>query len=202
MTGVPSTSGSVTSTATVSSISYDPVEANNQTASSTTVTGSLFSAVPQVSAISPSLVRAGSADFTLTVIGNGFNADSVVRLNGQTQHTAFVSSTQLTAEVSAAAIADYGWTPVTVSNPSPGGGISQVVPLTTYALVNVPANGILFDPFTRKIYATLPGDSNAYKEIPSWPSTPQPQRWVNLSLWARSPTSWRKPPTESTCTWD
>ena len=44
----------------MSSTSYDPTFANNQSTSSTTVTGGVDGAVPSVSAISPNLVEFGS----------------------------------------------------------------------------------------------------------------------------------------------
>lgn len=157
VSATPTIAGTLAGTASVSSTSSDPVLTNNQSTTSTTVTGSLYGAVPVVSAISPNLVQAGSADFTLTVTGNGFNADSTVNLGATALATTYVSATQLTASVTASEIANYGWAPVTVSNSSPGGGVSQVVPLTIYDLVNVPASGLVFDPFSQSLYATLPG---------------------------------------------
>lgn len=162
ITAIPSTAGTVESTAAVSSISFDPAQGNNQSTASITITGGLYSRVPMVTAISPALVQAGSGSFTLTVTGSGFNNNSTVQVNGQSEPTTPVSDTTLTANIDGSAIANYGWAPVTVSSPSPGGGVSQVAPLTIYALVNVPASAIAFDPFTRKIYATLPSASTTY----------------------------------------
>ncbi|MGD0548908.1 MAG: IPT/TIG domain-containing protein, partial [Terracidiphilus sp.] len=161
----PTAAGTIESTATANSVSYDANSSNNQAMASTIVTGSFYAPAPLISAISPALVQAGSAvqagstTFTLTVTGSGFNADSTVNLNGAALATKYVSATQLTAIVNDSAIANYGWMPVTVTTPSPGGGTSQVVPLTIYALVNVPANGILFDPYSQQIYATVPSTS-------------------------------------------
>jgi hypothetical protein len=115
--------------------------------------------MPTISAISPNLVQAGSGDFTLTVNGSGFNENSIVNLGGNALATTFVRSSQITADVTAAEIANYGWAPVTVTNPSPGGGTSQVQPLTMYDLVSVPASGLLFDPFSQLLYATVPSTS-------------------------------------------
>jgi trimeric autotransporter adhesin len=157
---VPSTAGSFQTTATVSSVSFDPTASNNQATTSTMVAGALYSPVPSVSGISPALVAAGSG-FTLTVTGSGFTANSTVQINGVAQPTTLVSNTELTASVVASTVANYGWAAVTVSNAAPGGGISQVSPLTIYAVVYVPANRILFDPFTRRLYATLPSTSPA-----------------------------------------
>jgi hypothetical protein len=116
----------------------------------------VYGAVPVVSAISPNLVQAGSTDFTLTVTGTGFNGGSTVNLDTTPLPTTFVSPTQLTASVSASAIVTYGWAAITVSNPLPGGGISPIQPLTIYGLVNVPASGLIFDPYSQLLYATIP----------------------------------------------
>jgi hypothetical protein len=156
VSATPTNAGTLASSATVASSSYDPTSSNDQANGTTTVTGSGYSEVPAISSISPNLVQAGSTQFTLTVNGSGFNAASKVDLGSTSLSTTYVSSTQLTASVSASAIANYGWSPLTVSNSTPGGGVSSVVPLTIYDLVNVPANSILFDPWGQSLYATVP----------------------------------------------
>ncbi len=156
VSATPTNSGTLAGTASVSSVSYDPTLTNNQATTSTTVTGSLYGAVPTVASISPNFVQAGSAAFTLTVNGAGFNADSTVNLGTTALSTTYVSATQLTASVTATQIANYGWAAITVSNPTPGGGLSQIVPLTLYDVVNVPASGLLFDPWSQQLYATVP----------------------------------------------
>lgn len=157
VSAIPTNSATLAATANASSTSYDPNFTNNQSTTSTTVTGGLYGAVPAVSAISPNFVQAGSAAFTLTVTGTGFNTASTVNLGTTALATTYVSATQLTANVTASEIANYGWGAVTVSNPMPGGGLSQIVPLTIYDVVNVPANAILFDPYSQLLYATVPG---------------------------------------------
>ena len=161
VSATPANPGTLAATTSVSSSSYEPVLSNNQSTGSTTVTGGLYGAAPSLSSISPSLVQAGTAAFTLTVTGTGFNADSVVNLGMSALATTYVSSTQLTAAVTAGEIATYGWAAVTVSNPTPGGGISSIAPLTIYDLVNVPANSILFDPWSQLLYATVPSNSTS-----------------------------------------
>jgi trimeric autotransporter adhesin len=155
----PESAGQIESTGSVSAVSYDPTPSNNQATASTTISGGLYSAVPVLSSISPAIVQSSSGSFTLTVTGSGFNSSSTINANGTSLATTYVSNTQLTATVTASLSANYGWIPITVSNPSPGGGASQIVPLTVYAVVNVPANGIQFDPYTRNIFATLPSSS-------------------------------------------
>ncbi len=81
--------------------------------------------VPALTTINPSSAIAGGAAFTLTVNGTGFVGASVVRWNGLDRATTFVSGTQLTATITAADIAGSGTASVTVSNPTPGGGVSS-----------------------------------------------------------------------------
>jgi sugar lactone lactonase YvrE len=161
VSATPTDAGTLAGTADATSASYDPALANNQSTSSTIVTGALYGAVPSISGISPNLVQAGSAECTLTVNGAGFNASSTVNLGTTALTTTFVSATQLTATVTAAEIATYGWAPIQVANPAPGGGVSAITPLTIYDVVNVPANDILFDPYAQFLYATIPSTSTS-----------------------------------------
>jgi trimeric autotransporter adhesin len=155
----PTVAGSLTMTGSASSVSFDPVSSNNQANASTTVTGNAFNAVPNVTQISPSLIQAGSSTTTLTVDGTGFTSGSSIMWNGQALPTTFISAGQMTATVDSSLIQNLGWAQVSVTTPTPGGGQSAGLPLHIYQLLNVPANVISFDPFTRKIYAALPSTS-------------------------------------------
>jgi hypothetical protein len=64
------------------------------------------------------------------VNGTNFVAASFVSFGGTARPTTFVSATQLTAAIPAAAIATTGTAPVTVTNPGPGGGVSSPVNFT------------------------------------------------------------------------
>jgi hypothetical protein len=86
--------------------------------------------VPSLSSISPATVVAGGADFTLTVNGSNFVSGSLVQVNGAGRSTTFVSSTQLTATISASDIASPGTLSITVNNATPGGGTSSPATLT------------------------------------------------------------------------
>ena len=157
----PTDSGTLETTAIVSSVSYDPVSINNQVSASTAVSGSLFSAPPVATQLSPALVQAGSSTLTLTVDGSGFSSASTVLWNGQALPTTLVSSGQLTATVDSSLIKQLGWAQVSVSSAAPGGGQSAALPFSIYQLLNVPANAMIFDPFTRKLYAVLPSTSTS-----------------------------------------
>ena len=74
----------------------------------------------------PAAAAPGGAGFTLTVNGAGFVSGSVVNWDGVALPTTFVSSAQLTAAVAAADITTARTASVTVVNPTPGGGTSNV----------------------------------------------------------------------------
>jgi hypothetical protein len=74
----------------------------------------------------PDAVAPGGPAFTLTVNGTGFVSTSVVKWNGSSLVTTFVNGSQLTASVPASDITTAGTNSVTVVNPSPGGGTSNV----------------------------------------------------------------------------
>lgn len=96
--------------------------------------------VPAITTLQPSTIAAGSAAFTLTVNGSNFVSSSVVKFNGNAKTTTFVSSTQLTAAISASDVASGGTPAITVTNPAPGGGTSNSVTFTITAASNpVPA---------------------------------------------------------------
>jgi len=74
----------------------------------------------------PDAVSPGGPAFTLTVNGSGFVASSTVNWNRSPLTTTFVSSAQLTASVPASDIAAASTAAVTVVNPTPGGGVSNI----------------------------------------------------------------------------
>jgi hypothetical protein len=83
--------------------------------------------VPVITTLSPTSVSAGSGQFTLTVNGSSFINGSVVQWNGSPRVTAFVNSGQLTATITAADVLTANVDLITVFNPAPGGGTSNVV---------------------------------------------------------------------------
>jgi hypothetical protein len=77
--------------------------------------------------LSPDAVVPGGLAFKLTVNGTGFVSGSTVKWNGSARATNFVSDSKLTATVLATDIVSFNTASVTVVNPSPGGGASNVV---------------------------------------------------------------------------
>jgi hypothetical protein len=83
--------------------------------------------VPQINQpLVPGAAVPGGAGFTLKVNGTGFVSGSVVNWNGNARSTQFVSKTQVTATIPASDIAGAGTASVTIVNPAPGGGTSNV----------------------------------------------------------------------------
>jgi hypothetical protein len=102
---------------------------------STAVTFTVNNPAPSISSISPPLVIALGGSFTLTVNGSGFIPGSVVQYDGSPRTTTFVSSTQVTAQISSHDIIAVGTHSVTVFNPAPGGGTSNSATLTVASLL-------------------------------------------------------------------
>jgi len=92
---------------------------------SVSVTYTVSLAGAQVGGIYPTGAAAGGPAFTLQVNGNYFTSQSVVQWNGSPRQTAYVSATQVTAQITAGDIALPGNDMVTVSNP--GTGVSNSV---------------------------------------------------------------------------
>ena len=77
---------------------------------------------PSITSVSPAAATAGGSQFVLTVNGDDFRHDSVVKWNSSSLVTTFGSSHQLLAAVTAADIAQPGTVLVFVFNPPEGGG--------------------------------------------------------------------------------
>src|SRR5262249_1773488 len=94
---------------------------------SVTMQPAVIQRAPTISSLSPNAATAGGPAFALTVTGTNFVSSSVVQWNGTDRQTTFVSGTELTAQIPAGDIASAGTASVTVSNPAPGGGISNAL---------------------------------------------------------------------------
>ena len=100
----------------------------------TTFTVTRTNPFPTITTLVPDSRPAGGPAFILTVNGGNFLDGflSVVLWNGIARPTAFVSPSQLTADIPATDLAAMGTASVTVSNSPPGGGISD--PPTTFTI--------------------------------------------------------------------
>ena len=78
--------------------------------------------VPGLRSISPAIVNAGAAAFTLTANGNNFNTQTEIQISGAGVPTTFVNANQVTTTVAASLVVGGGTHSITIRNPPPGGG--------------------------------------------------------------------------------
>ncbi|MDE3105223.1 MAG: IPT/TIG domain-containing protein [Acidobacteriota bacterium] len=149
------TAGTASMTVQVSGSETDSNTSNNTASASITVTGSTYNPTPTLSAISPAAIQSGSSGTTITVTGTGFTSASTVLLGGTALTTSYTNATTLSATVPQASLASLGWAPITVSNATPGGGVSNPLPLSVFNVITLGVNHILYDPFSRKIMASI-----------------------------------------------
>jgi hypothetical protein len=86
--------------------------------------------VPTITGIKPSSVKRGSGALFLEVDGTNFSQKAVVNLNGSPRQTLVQSgsTTQLIATIPSSDTQNASTNQITVTNPAPGGGISNSVP--------------------------------------------------------------------------
>jgi hypothetical protein len=118
----PASSGTFTGTVNVTfTSSVSPIPA---TLSGTGLSRS--SAVPYLQQpLAPMTAAPGASGSTLTLNGTGFVAGSAVLWNGSSRATTFISPTQLQAAILSSDVATAGAAQVSVTNPAPGGGVSN-----------------------------------------------------------------------------
>ena len=90
--------------------------------------------VAYVDLITPVSITPGATGVTLTISGVGFLPNSVVQWNSTDLTTNYVSATRLTASVPDTFVAAVGLGAVTVFNPRPGGGPSNLIYVPVEAL--------------------------------------------------------------------
>src|SRR5262249_52454116 len=129
-----SAANQVTATVTVSGSA--PTTTRNVTVTtpagtSGSLTFSIGNPIPVLTGIDPNRATENTP-VSLTVQGSGFLPNSVIRFNSLDKTTTYVSSNVLTAQIPAADIpvGSHGTKPVTVFNPSPGGGLSGPILFT------------------------------------------------------------------------
>src|SRR5204863_22557 len=127
-----------------------------------------------------------------TVNGSGFANSSLVRWNGATRTTTFVSGTQLQASISASDVAAAGVVQVSVLTPAPGGGTSGDL---TFTIANPvpsvlslsPSSATAGDPaFTM----TVNGSGFVNTSVVRWNGAPRTTTFVSgMQLQASIPAS-------------
>jgi hypothetical protein len=89
----------------------------------------------QLTSISPPSIPAGGGPFTLTINGAGFTSSTAAYIGGIYRFATFVSSTQVTVQMTADDIATPGAFQVAVGNFPSGASCAAYVPTTFYVLL-------------------------------------------------------------------
>jgi hypothetical protein len=103
---------------------------------------------PAICSLSPASIVAGASDFTITVTGASFAANSTVRWNNSARTTTFVNANTVQAQIKAADVVNPGSEPVTVANSS------GVTPALNLAILPTP-------PITPTITSLSPTNAKA-----------------------------------------
>lgn len=113
---------------------------------------------PELSEIAPHTVVEGSSDFEVVVRGVGFVSNSVIRIDGLTVPTIFVSPRELKATVPAAAVKSATPNPFDAQGPAQGTGVfgDRTVKLTVW---NAPPEGGLSNSISLRVRAKWMGVS-------------------------------------------
>jgi hypothetical protein len=137
----------------------DGTDYTKATAAVTLVVNNPSNPTPVFGSMSPAYTIAGGKAFTLTANGSRFIHGSTVYWGTTALNTQFVSATQLTAQVTAAEIANAGTTTITVHSPAPGGGTSNSVQFevdTSSGTITSPIFGSLTQAITAGSPASYP----------------------------------------------
>jgi hypothetical protein len=156
----------------------------------------------------PDTASPGGPGFTLTLNGTGFLRSSTVNFNGAALATTYVNGDQLTAVVPAADIATAATASLTVVNPNPGGGSSNVIffpvatPEASVSFSNAPGSPItlIYAPISvavgdftgngkqdlgvaqsgDRVYILLGNGDGSFVEAPGSPMVMQQPPWDTL----------------------
>ncbi len=99
----------------------------------TTTSATINSPAPALTSISPVSKVSGGAAFPLTLTGSNFGTNSIVKWNGVSKITHYISSTKITADILASDIATAGAPAIAAFTPLPGGGTSASKTFTVTA---------------------------------------------------------------------
>ncbi len=114
---------------------------------------------PTLTSMSRSTAAIGTTNLNIFLSGANFFPSSVVRIGGQAQKTTYQSITSLSVAVDPALLSAMSELPVTVVNPTPGGGESAPLTLTVYRQLNLNPAFLISVPSRKLLYASIPASS-------------------------------------------
>jgi len=106
-----------------------------------------------ITSLSPSAIAAGVGDTTISIAGAGYVAGATVQIGSTSVSANVTSSTQLSAQIPAAALAQGAVVNVTVTNPD--GTVSNALPLTIVALPTISVGATITPAGTNQVVITL-----------------------------------------------
>ena len=111
--------------------------------------------MPLLTEAGPSLILERVDQQSITVSGSNFFPISRIRMNGVQVATSYFTPSLLTATVPLNLIQNLGAVKIDILTPGPGGGISNSADVLIYQSIPLSANDIVFEPYTRQIYASI-----------------------------------------------
>ena len=99
--------------------------------------------VPVITSLNPSIIAYKSGGRAITITGENFIPSSVARINNSDRPTTYASSTSLVVRLNSSDSSKLGDNLITVRNPGPGGGFSNIAILEVSK--NVDASGSIIN---------------------------------------------------------
>jgi hypothetical protein len=118
-------------------------------------TGDSAYAIPLLSSVYPPAAAIGNGPITVQAYGGNFYPASLILVNGKPQPTTYFSETELQTTLDSTVTGTVAELPLSVANPSPGGGPSVGVPFNLYTIVNVDASFLAAVPKSTLLYAAV-----------------------------------------------
>ncbi len=147
-----------------------------------TVTYTVTPQQPQIQTLTPSSAVAGAPALTLTVDGYSFDSTSQVLWNGSTRQTTFVSSSQLTAQITQADLATAGSASVQVAtaNAQSPAATFTIAPIGPLQLSRISPRSVTTA--TGGFYLTAIGDGFNSSSTIAWGSTQLSTTYVSNTM--------------------
>ncbi|NLV30387.1 MAG: hypothetical protein GXY47_04450 [Acidobacteria bacterium] len=134
------------------------VYSSSQDVTSNAIPFTVTNPLPVISNLS-SASAAVNDETIIDVMGYGFLSTSAVYVDGSSYPTGFINQSRLQVTIPAGVLSLANPSTVRVVNPAPGGGSSQSIML--YSYLSLQARDMVYDPFTRLIYASVSGTAGA-----------------------------------------
>jgi hypothetical protein len=127
---------------------------------------SVVDPTPTLQSVAPSTVVANSAPTPLIIAGSSFMTGATVQWNGKTVPSTYINSGELQITPTKLELGTAGIVSITVKNPPPGTlSEAQTFDVTypaTVTTLDLPANDIVWDPYSQLLYASLPSSYGAH----------------------------------------